>query len=137
MTEVYAQSLSRYKGSDVEDAFIGTMVFANGGIGSLVGNQPDYPVEPRTRNTEIYGNKGCIKMRMGEYLMFSSQDKSYQLNVTRDDPFTAQALDMVSAIRENRPPWIGAADGLRAQAILEALYRSAEIRKPVQVESVL
>jgi predicted dehydrogenase len=99
-----------------------------------VGNQPDYPVEPRTRNTEIYGSKGCIKMRMGEYLMFSSLEQSYQVSVTRDDPFTAQALDMVSAIREDRQPWIGGQEGLRAQAIMAAFYESADKGKPVKVE---
>ena len=135
--EVYARSLSRYQGSDVEDAFIGTIIFANGGIGSLIGNQPPYQVSPITRLTEIYGSKACLRMRMREYLMFSDEDHSYQVNISRDDPFIPQALDMIGAIREDRQPWIGGEDGLRAQAIMTAFYQSAEIGRPVRVESVL
>jgi UDP-N-acetyl-2-amino-2-deoxyglucuronate dehydrogenase len=135
--EVYARSLSRYPGSDVEDAFIGTIIFENGAIGSLIGNQPPYQVSPITRLTEIYGSKACLRMRMREYLIFSNEDHSYQVNISRDDPFIPQALDMIRAIREDRQPWISGEDGLRAQAIMTAFYQSAEVGRLVRVKSVL
>jgi predicted dehydrogenase len=136
VSEVFAHSLSTYEGSDVENGIAGTMYFENGSIGSLIGNQPDYPLTPRTRNTELYGTRGCIRLRMGEYLHFDSQGTSYQISIARDEPFVSQAQDIVSAIREGRDPWISGPDGLRAQAITAALYRSAETGRPEAVENL-
>ena len=136
VASVFAHSLSTYKGSDVEDGIAVTLYFENGSIGSLIGNQPDYPIAARTRNTELYGTQGCIRLRMGEYLQFDSIESSYKINITRDEPFVAQALDVIGAIQEGRAPWISGSDGLRAQAIIAALYRSAETGKPEAVEKV-
>lgn len=136
VARVFAHSLSTYKGSDVEDGIAATLYFENGSIGSLIGNQPDYPIVSRTRNTELYGTQGCIRLRMGEYLQFDSIESSYKINIARDEPFVAQALDVIGAIREGRTPWISGSDGLRAQAIIAALYKSAETGKPEAVEKV-
>jgi predicted dehydrogenase len=136
VAKVYAHSLSTYKDSDVEDGIAATFIFENGAIGSLLGNQPDYPIASRTRNTELYGTKGCIRLRMGEYLQFDSGDSSYKINVTRDEPFVAQARDVICAIREGRRPSISGRDGLRAQAVIAALYRSADTGVAEEVERV-
>jgi predicted dehydrogenase len=136
VASVFAHSLSTYKGSDVEDGISATLVFENGAIGALIGNQPDYPIASRTRNTELYGTRGCIRLRMGEYLQFDSGDSSYKINITRDEPFVAQARDVIGAIRKDRAPWISGTDGLRAQAIIAALYKSAETGKPEKVEKM-
>jgi predicted dehydrogenase len=136
VTAVHARCLSTYRGSDVEDGITATLEFASGGIGALIGNQPDYPISSRTRNTEIYGTGGCIRLRMGEYLQFDGADSSFRIDITRDEPFVAQARDVVAAIREGRDPWIGGRDGLRAQAVIAALYRSAESGRPEEVEKV-
>jgi predicted dehydrogenase len=133
---VYARCLSTYEGSDVEDGITATLEFANGGIGALIGNQPDYPISSRTRNTELYGTGGCIRLRMGEYLQFDGADSSFRMEIARDEPFVVQARDVVAAIREERDPWISARDGLRAQAIIAALYRSAESGRREEVEKV-
>ena len=136
VASVFARSHSTYKGSDVEDGIVATLAFENGAIGSLIGNQPDYPISSRTRNTELYGTSGCIRLRMGEYLQFDSEDSSYRIDINRDEPFVAQARDVIGAIRENRSPWISGRDGLRAQAIVAALYRSADTGKPEKVEKL-
>jgi UDP-N-acetylglucosamine 3-dehydrogenase len=136
VASVFARSHSTYKGADVEDGIVATLAFENGAIGSLIGNQPDYPISSRTRNTELYGTSGCIRLRMGEYLQFDSGDSSYRIDINRDEPFAAQARDVIGAIKENRSPWIGGRDGLRAQAIVAAMYRSAETGKPEKVEKL-
>jgi predicted dehydrogenase len=133
VAEVFAHSLSTYAGSDVEDGIAATLYFENGSIGSLIGNQPDYPIEPRTRNTELYGTQGCIRLRMGEYLQFNSHDSAYKINIARDEPFVSQARDVTGAVREDRTPWISGPEGLRAQAIITALYKSADTGKPEAV----
>jgi predicted dehydrogenase len=136
VSAVVARSISTYKGSDVEDGIAATLHFENGGIGALIGNQPDYPIASRTRNTELYGTGGCIRLRMGEYLQFDSADTSYRIDITRDEPFVAQALDVIGAIRKGRAPWISGGDGLRAQAIITALYKSARTGNVEKVEKL-
>ena len=136
VASVYAGSHTTYEGSDVEDGIAATLHFENGGTGSLIGNQPDYPIESRTRNTELYGTRGCIRLRMGEYLRFDGGASSYRIDIARDEPFIAQARDVIGAIRDGREPWIGGSDGLRAQAIIAALYKSCETKKPEAVEKV-
>ena len=134
VASVFARSHSTYEGADVEDGIVATLAFENGAIGSLVGNQPDYPIASRTRNTELYGTSGCIRLRMGEYLQFDSGDSSYRIDINRDEPFVSQARDVIAAIKADRSPWISGRDGLRAQAIVAALYRSAETGKPEKVQ---
>ncbi|MGC8836876.1 MAG: Gfo/Idh/MocA family protein [Anaerolineae bacterium] len=125
VVEVFCRVATFTVGPDVEDSLVGTLSFASGALGALVGNQPGYPVEPRTRLTEIYGTQGCIRLRVGERLDLCREDRAYHLEVGRDDPFVAQACEFVAAVREGRDPWISGEDGLRAQEICEAMYRSA------------
>ncbi|MGQ9583861.1 MAG: Gfo/Idh/MocA family protein [Anaerolineae bacterium] len=130
--EVFCRTLT-YGPGDVENGLVATLVFANGCLGSVIGNQPPYQVTPRTRETEIYGMSGCLRIRSGEYLVYSSDAGAYRLEVNRDDPFVAQARDFVAAVREGREPWITGEDGLRALEVCLAIYRSAEVGHPVSV----
>jgi predicted dehydrogenase len=91
-------------------------------------------VTPVTRGTEVYGSQAALRLSTGEYLEFSNDRHAYRIDVSRDDPFVAQAEDFVAAIREGREPWITGVDGLRTQAVIEAIYRSARERRPVGVE---
>lgn len=50
------------------------------------------------------------------------------------DEFFLEDQDFVRAIAEGRQPKVGWAEGLRVQAFLDALYRSAESRSPADVE---
>jgi predicted dehydrogenase len=70
---------------------------------------------------------------MGEYLQFNSHDSAYKINIARDEPFVSQARDVTGAVREDRTPWISGPEGLRAQAIITALYKSADTGKPEAV----
>lgn len=134
VTEVYGRAGTYATGIDVEDSLMGTLTFASGALGALVGNQPGYAVAPRTRLTEIYGTEGCLRLRVGERLELCREDRSYRLDVAHDDPFLAQAQEFVAALREGRPPWISGEDGLRAQEICAAMYRSAEQNRPLALQ---
>lgn len=50
------------------------------------------------------------------------------------DEFFLEDQDFVEAIRNGRQPKVGWAEGLRVQAFLDALYRSAETRSPADVD---
>jgi predicted dehydrogenase len=135
--QVFAQAMTYGQDADVENGVVATLVFANGCLGTLIGNQPNYLVTFRTRDTEVYGSQARIRIRSGEYLDFNSDAQAYCMDVTRDDPFATQAQDFVAAIREQRDPWITGEDGLRALAVTMALYRSAELGQPVFVSDFL
>jgi predicted dehydrogenase len=135
IAEVFCRTATYSAGIDVEDSLVGTLAFSNGALGALVGNQPGYAVAPRTRLTEIYGTRGCLRLRVGEFLELCREDRAYRLDVARDDPFVAQAREFVTAVREGREPWISGQDGLRAQEACEAMYRSARENRPVVLDT--
>jgi predicted dehydrogenase len=134
---VFAQAMTYGQDADVENGVVAAMVFTNGCLGTLVGNQPNYLVTSRTRDTEVYGSHARLRLRCGEYLDFNSDTQAYRMDVTRDDPFVTQAQDFVAAVREQRDPWITGEDGLRALAVVMAIYRSAELDQPVAISDLL
>jgi predicted dehydrogenase len=136
IVEVYARQVGYEAGTDTESSLAVNATFASGCLGVLIGNQPPYLVTPVTRATEVYGSRGALSLRTNEYLTFSDDQRAYRVEVSRDDPFLAQAADFVAAIREGREPWINGAAGLRTQAVIEAIYRSAREGHPVAVEQV-
>jgi len=132
--EVFARSVTYSQDVDVEDGLLATLAFANGCLATLIVNSPGYVVTPRSWDTEIFGSEARIRVRTREYLEYTSDFHAYRLDVTRDDNFGAQAREFVAAIREGREPWITGEDGLRAQEVAMAIYRSAELRQPQSVK---
>ena len=134
ISEVYANGLSYDESTDVEAQINGLLQFENGSTGTIIGRQPPYLVTARTRDTEVIGDKGRLRIRMGEYLDGSSEKQSFMWTTERDAPFITQAAAIIKAIRENTEPWINYRDGLHAQAVIEALYKSMECKKAIKVE---
>lgn len=132
--EVFADGLSYDVTTDVETQINGMLQFENGSTGTIIGRQPPYLVTGRTRDTEVIGDKGRLRIRMGEYLDGSSEHQSFLWTTERDTPFISQAEAVIQAIKKNTDPWINYRDGLRAQAVIEALYKSIEYKKPIKVE---
>jgi predicted dehydrogenase len=132
--EVFARSTTYSQDVDVEDGLLATLAFDKGCLATLIVNSPGYLVTPRSWDTEIYGSEARLRVRTRRYLEFSSDTHAYRLDVTRDDNFAAQAREFVTAIREQREPWISGRDGIRAQEVALAIYRSAESRQPVHVK---
>jgi predicted dehydrogenase len=131
--EVFARCVTYSQNVDVEDGLLATLVFANGCLATLIVNSPGYVVTPRVWDTEVYGSEARIRVRTRKYLEYTSDSRSYRLDITRDDNFGAQAREFVAAIREGREPWITGEDGLRAQKVAMAIYRSAELKQPQRV----
>ena len=131
--EVFARSVTYSQDVDVEDGLLATLIFANGCLATLIMNSPSYLVTPRAWDTEVYGSEARIRVRTRHYLEFTSDSHAYRLDVTRDDNFGAQAREFVAAIREGREPGVTGEDGLRAQEVAMAIYRSAELRQPQRV----
>ncbi|NLE77499.1 MAG: Gfo/Idh/MocA family oxidoreductase, partial [Chloroflexi bacterium] len=95
VAEVFARSTTQHPGSDAEDSVAATLAFANGCTGALLGNQPDYLITPRTREFELYGTRGRLRIRNGEYLEYSNDERAFRLEVSRENPFVLQAREFV------------------------------------------
>jgi predicted dehydrogenase len=134
VTEVYARSVTHSHQADVEDGLVATLTFDNGRVATLVENQPGYRVGAPQSEMEIFGSRASIRIQRGQTLEYNSDDRSYRCEFTHDDHFLAQARDFVAAVRERREPWISGQDGLRAQEIVMAIYRSAETGRVVDVQ---
>ncbi len=131
--EVIANGGSYRPKINTEEQINSLLYFENGVTGSIIGRQPPYIIKQRTRDTEIIGDQGRIRIRCGESVEVSSDHCSYALFPTDDDPFYQQACNLITMIRQKSQPWIGSQDGLRAQSIIAALYESIESGKPVTV----
>ena len=116
------------------EAFASILRFANGCIAALVANQPAYNVSPRTRDTELYGTRGRIRLRLGEGLDVTTNEGAYEIRITRDDPFVAQARHFIDAIAQERPPPVSGADGIKVLEIVEAIRTSCVENRVVQME---
>jgi predicted dehydrogenase len=125
VVEVFARAKTYTQAADVEDGLVATLVFDNGCVATLIENAPDYEVVTRSWDCEIYGSLGRLRMRTGAYVEFTGDAGAYQVTVQKDDCFYAQARGVAAAIQAGRTPWITGEDGLRAQEVVESIYRSA------------
>jgi predicted dehydrogenase len=107
--------------------------FANGCVATFIANQPAYEVSPRTRDTELYGTQGRIRLRLGEGLDVTTNQTAYQVHVTRDDPFTVQARDFIEAVNAQRTPSITGAEGVKVLEIVEAIRTSSAENRVVRI----
>jgi UDP-N-acetylglucosamine 3-dehydrogenase len=107
------------------DSFAATLKFANGCVATFSANQPAYQVSPRTRDTEFYGTRGRLRLRLGEGFDLSTDRGAYEVHVTRDDPFYAQASSFAAAVASQQQPAVTGVDGVRALKVVEALRVSA------------
>ena len=109
--------------------------FANGCTATLLANQPAYKITPRTRETELYGTHGRIRIRLGEGLDVTTNDAAYEVRVSRDDPFTTQARRFTDAIVTHSAPPIGGADAVKVLEVIEAIRVSSAERRIVHIMS--
>lgn len=136
--EVTARSI-RYTqpaDADVEDGLLALLTFANGCIATLAENSPRYVLAPHSWDTEVFGTTGRLHIRQNEYLEYSSSAEQYLRQSSGADHWVAQAREFVNALREDRDPWISGEDGLAAQGVVEAVYRSSALDRPVRLSEV-
>ncbi|MBA2247786.1 MAG: Gfo/Idh/MocA family oxidoreductase [Chloroflexia bacterium] len=127
---------------DVEDTFSGHIRFADGGWMDLSGgwgcDQPEY-----SYSFELVGDKATVQLAP---LRIVAERNGVPVDVTPSsapvDPtgmhgwpasVAAEIADAVDAVRNERSPLVRIDEALTVQAIVDALYRSAETRQEVPV----
>ena len=150
--EVYAQtSLIAHERLEVEDLACAVVKFKSGAQGVIEGSTATWP--GHSARIEVHGSEGGAvledgKLRFWRFKHELDSDKEIQdhlndesvlgsgagdpLSNLRSDGHRLQIADLVSSIRENRPPAVDGREGRRAVALIEAIYKSARNPKAGQ-----
>jgi predicted dehydrogenase len=133
---VYAQIRTYSADMDVEDGVVAHLEFENGALASLVQNSPRYASIGGWR-TEVFGTTGNMVVQFAKSLTFSSDSVRFVRNYERYDHFERQMVEFVSAIEQEREPWVTGEDGLLSLAVVLAVYESARTHQPIEVSEIL
>jgi predicted dehydrogenase len=161
---VYARTGTFTHDIEAEDVGTALVTFRNGALGNITCTTAAYP--GFTNDMHIFGSRGSIvvvddavvnwriqrdgpasaeerevaeaaeEQRMRELYPPSGQSPSADPLATSFDGHTLQVVDMVRAIREDRPPVIQGADARHALEIITAIQRSASTGQEVKLATM-
>ena len=125
----------------VEDAGVATLLFEGGAIGSLFVHEASFPLHrddprvpmPGRLELEIHGTAGSLRYRTWQSLEFDSADEHWTLDDAPRDEMRLEVGEFLAAIRERRPASVGAAEGRRGIAVVQAIYESERLGRPVAI----
>lgn len=150
--EVYAHaSTMAHTGIEVEDVAAAALRFRNGAMGLVQGTTAAYPGFPK--RIEIYGSEGSVIMEEERLLAWNFKTKDpgddrIRAEHGKKDAAAGGASDamaishlghrdlfasFVESLRADSPVLIDGAEGRRAVALIEAIYRSAREKRPVRM----
>ena len=129
---------------EAEDFGAALIQFANGSYGIVEGTTAIYP-ENLEETLYIFGEKGTAKAggksvnRIEEWRFADSIESTQEIKKwCREEPpniygFGHKLLykDMMEAVRDDRQPYVSAADGRRALELVLAIYKSQKIGNAV------
>jgi UDP-N-acetyl-2-amino-2-deoxyglucuronate dehydrogenase len=136
-----------HEGIEGEDTAVAVVRFASGAFGVIQGSTALYP--GFSRRVEIHGEEGSVILEGNDIRewrlrdqaaaedelghMAAGQDPGGASDPTRLDVagHRSQVEDFVEAVRDDRPPAVDGAEGLKALAIVLAIYRSSREGRPV------
>lgn len=130
IVEVRAQAdvffYDEYRRLNVEDLGLLSLRFANGAAGSLLLGRIPSQTEPPRIELEVTGTRGHIHVRaMSDTVTVFSDTARNDTPVDRT-MWARLVDDFVLAVRDDHAPLVTLDDALRAQALLEAAYRSLQ-----------
>ena len=138
---------------DIEGEDVGAAVlnFRNGAIGTITAGTALYPGYPE--RIEIYGEEGSILMEGGSITSWRQKDDSARADSNAGsgaveasgesgaaDPSAIGhhnhkrvIVDMIAAIRNDRPPMVDGAEARKAVAVIGAIYEASQKGHPVEL----
>jgi predicted dehydrogenase len=153
ITQVYAQSSAAVRGFAVEDSLTATLTFANGAFGSVLLSDAaaaPWSYEATTGENPLYfrtdeacyhfvGTAGALAFPTMQLWHYADPSRvgwqhpmtSNRVLVENADPLVRQLDHFCRVIQGTEAPFVSAADGTRALAIILALHKSAELNQPV------
>src|SRR5262245_9986749 len=134
---------------EAEDTAVAVVKFRNGALGVIEGATSVSP--GFSRRVEIHGEKGSVILDGNDITAWNLTDtgeeeealsrlKERDLSNGASDPMALdisghrrQMEDLIAAIRQDRPPMIDGAEGLKALELVLAIYRSAREKTLVEL----
>ncbi len=123
---------------EAEDVGLAVLKFRSGALGVLEGTTLSDPA--LGNRLELHGERGTIVWDEGvRHWVVDGQDLTEKVRgeiATRQSPLsghTLQMQDLVQAIREDRSPLVSGEDGLHAVEIINAIYESSRVGRPVEL----
>jgi len=128
-----------------EDLGVAMIEFETGAIGVIEGSTAVYPGYPE--RLEVYGENGSVILEGGKIVAwnFKGESNTAEENISEgqdsgsSDPMAIdyayhkyQIEDFAAAIRENRDPVVTGEEGLKALALIRAIYESSELDRRVE-----
>ncbi len=128
-----------------EDLGVAMIEFENGALGTIEGSTATYPGYPE--RLEVFGSNGSVILEGGKIIAWNLKGKKAQEEGSAadgpdsgaSDPMAIdyayhkfQIEDFVAAIREDRDPVVTGREGLKALALIRAVYESSELDKRIE-----
>jgi predicted dehydrogenase len=146
IVEVYGRTTTYARSIDgVEDGGVAVLAFASGAIGSLFVNEATHPLRsdapsvpmPGRLELEIHGSRGSIRYRTWHELIVDiAGAPSRTVPRSDDDEMSREIRAFVDAVASGGPPVVGAREGRRGIAIVDAIYESERRGRPVLVDEL-
>jgi predicted dehydrogenase len=144
--EVFGRTTTYARGIDgVEDGGVAVLRFASGAIGSLFVNESRYPLRvdaatvpmPGRCELEVHGARGSIRYRTWHELIVDLEgEPSRTLAYGDGHELDREIEEFAACLRDGRPPSVGAAEGRRGIAVVEAIYESERRGSPARVDEL-
>jgi UDP-N-acetyl-2-amino-2-deoxyglucuronate dehydrogenase len=141
---VLGQMATQQHQIEAEDLALAIVNLQSGALATLLASTNLTPGFPHALN--VYGQRGCIRTEGGAVTHWNVPETAPPPAAANSagasspggafwslDQHRAQLADVLQAIRMRRAPAITGQDGLRAVALVEAVYRSANTQSPVEL----
>ncbi|MFC1736350.1 Gfo/Idh/MocA family protein, partial [Candidatus Hydrogenedentota bacterium] len=138
VSEVYAHMGTFTHDIEIEDCSTAVLKFKSGALGQITATTSAHSGIAPMNRIEIFGEKGSVCV-LPEWAL-ASKDKKYEKQLAEelegkelgpDGGAQAQTQDWISAIREDREPFISAESTCAQVEVARAVYKSAATGMPV------
>ncbi len=133
VTRVAGLVATRFHHIEVEDTATAMLEFENGAMGTIDVTTAAAPGRPR--RLQVVGSAGSLVLE-GDHLQgagATSAENASSPVVTDVTPHVRIIEDFVDAVRNRRPPVCDGRDGRRSVEVVEAVYRSAREKRPIDL----
>ncbi|GEC91582.1 Gfo/Idh/MocA family protein [Brevibacillus brevis] len=147
--EVQGYSATRLRNIEAEDVAAATVRFQNGALGIIEAAATIFP-KNFEESLSIFGESGTAVVsgttanwiKHWEFESLPKQHAEALIQEVEHDPYGTPGQeeiirDMVDAIRSDRDPVVSGVDGLEALKLVLAIYKSAELGKPVKLNEIV
>jgi predicted dehydrogenase len=139
VTRVSGLIATRFHAIETEDTATAMLEFASGALGTIDATTAAFPGRPR--RLQVVGTAGSLVLEgdrlsdAGQVITAAHEPPESAASPVVSDVSAHQRIieDFVDAVRNGRPPVCDGAEGRRSVEVVEAVYRSAREKRPIDL----